>query len=99
MATYLELESLRNNSELRARIRVATGVAADTIRGEVGTTPNHTARLAWAKLVFEKPAEMGDQLFWAVLVANKSATLANITGAPDTAIQTNVDAAVDLFAV
>lgn len=37
-------------------------------------------------------------MFLAVLAANNAATVANITGATDVAIQTNVDDHIDLFA-
>ena len=97
MASYTELEELRNDTTLKARVRVATMIAAETIRTEAAPA-NSAQRLAWAKSVFENPSTMGEQMFWAVLAANKDVAKATIQAAGDAAIQTNVDAAVDLFA-
>jgi len=98
MATYAELYSLRNDSALRNRVRVAVIVAADTIRTEDGGTANHTNRVIWAAAVFAAPTTEADRMFMAILAANKDATVAQIQSATDAAIQTKVDAAVDLFA-
>jgi len=98
MATYNELRGLFNSSDLKNRVSVACIVAAETIRGEdVGTT-NHTNRLAWAKQAFSNPNGMATQMLMALLAANKDAAVAAIEGASDAALQTKVDAAVDLFA-
>lgn len=99
MATYLELLSAANNDTVRQKVRVACIIAAETVRGELTSVANHTARMAWAKAVFDNPEAMGNKMLWAVLAQNKSATLAAIQGASDTAVQNNVDAAIDLFAV
>lgn len=99
MATYLELEALRNNSGLLARVRVAVWVAAETVRTELDTTPNHANRLVWARDVFTAPEPQAQRMYWALLATNKDQTIAQITSATDAQIQTAVDAAVDLFAV
>jgi len=99
MATYTELEGLRNDTALFGKVRVATWIAAEIIRNEAPATPNNVNRLLWAKAVFEGEEGKARQMFWAVLAANKDVALAAITGATDVAIQTAVDAAVDLFAV
>ena len=98
MATYAELYNLQSDSALKNRVAVACVVAAEAIRGEDDATPNHASRILWAAAVFQNPAQEATRLFWAVLAANKDATVAQITGASDSAIQDNVDAAVDLFA-
>ena len=98
MATYEELFKLRNNSTLRNKVAVAVAIAADGIRTETAGTTNHANRLIWAKQAMENPSSVGEQVYFAILAANKDKTVAQITGAADTAIQTNVDAAVDLFA-
>lgn len=98
MATYVELYDVQNENEILHRIVVATAIAAETIRTEDGGTPNHANRLLWAALAFGNPSAVSRQLLWAVLAANKDATVANITGATDAAIQANVDAVVDIFA-
>ena len=99
MATYAELEELRGDSALFERVRVATWVAAETVRTEAPATANHIERLVWAKDVFERPDIRAKQMFFAVLAANKAITKTAIEGAADAALQTAVDAAVDLFAV
>jgi hypothetical protein len=99
MASYTELFALRTDSPLKNRVIVACVVAAEAIRTELGSVPNHANRLAWSAAVFANPDREGDRMYWAVLAANKSATVGNIQNATDAAIQTAVDAAVDIFAV
>ena len=99
MAKYTELHGLfTGESELRNRVQVAVIVAAETIRGEDGATDNHANRLLWAASAFENPGGMANRILMAVLAVNKSATLAQITGATDEALQNNVNAVIDLFA-
>lgn len=98
MATYTELFGLNNNSDLRNKITVACIVAAEKIRVEVDTAPNHANRLTWAIAVFANPAHEAERLTWAVLAQNRTAQVADITGASDATIQTAVDAAVNVFA-
>ena len=98
MATYTELFDLRSNSDLRNRVAVALIIAAETVRGEDGGTTNHANRLIWAKQVFEGGLAQANQMLAAVLAANASSTVSQITSATDAAIQTNVDAVVDVFA-
>lgn len=99
MATYAELLTASENATLRNKIRVAVIVAAEVVRTEAAQTANHTARLAWAKRVFESPVVEADRMMWAVLAQNRAATLAQITGAADDTVQTAVNAAIDVFAV
>ena len=98
MATYAELLQAAENPDLNNKIRVAVVIAAETVRTENVATANHTNRLLWAKAVFNSPNTEARRMLWAVLAQNKAATLAQITGATDTAVQTAVDAAVDVFA-
>ncbi|KKL99849.1 hypothetical protein LCGC14_1810340 [marine sediment metagenome] len=99
MATYSELFGILGDSLLRNKITVAVGVAAETIRTEVDTTPNHTERVVWSKKAFTGPALVADEILWSVIMANRSLTIAQILGAGDSAIQANVDAVIDHFAV
>ena len=99
MATYIELFNLRDDSDLRNKTAVAVVVAAEQVRLEADTTPNHANRLLWSKAVFENPIEEATRMLWVLLAGNKSLTVAQIKGASDIAMQTKVDAAVDLFAV
>lgn len=98
MATYAELYDLRSDSALRNRVLVACAIAAEAIRIEDSGAANHAARLTWSKAVFADPNREAERMLWAVLAANKSATVAQITGASDATIQTAVNAAVNLFA-
>jgi len=98
MAAYTDLYGLFNNSELRNKMRVAVVVAAETIRGEDAGTDNHANRLVWAKNAFQNPESAADAMLKALLAANKDLEVAQITGASDAAIQTKVDAAVNVFA-
>lgn len=98
MATYEELFPLLQDSELRNRITVAVGIAADGIRSEAPATANHANRLIWAKRAFSRPRQVAQEIHWAVIIANAAATVTQIKNATDAAIQANVDAAVDIFA-
>ena len=98
MATYLELRSLFNDSDLFNRIQVASLVAAEAIRTEDVGTVNHANRLIWAKSAFKSPVGTAKEMIMAVLAGNSSLTVEQITGATDAAIQTKVNAAVDIFA-
>ena len=98
MATYAELIIASQNGTLTDKIKVACFIAAEVVRTEVGTTPNHTNRLLWAKQVYADPSRESTRMTWAVLAQNAAQTLAAITGASDSAVQTAVNAAVDVFA-
>ena len=98
MATYTELVTASNNSALVTRIQVACAVAADKIRLEADTTPNHANRVLWARNAFADPGAASKGILWSVLAQNRSATLAQIVAADDAAVQTAVDAAVDAVA-
>lgn len=99
MASYPELYGLKNDSALRNRVLTACIIAAEAIMNEVDTTPNHANRLIWSAVVFANPAAEADRMFMAVLAANKDHTVVQIRGATDEAIQVNVNAHVDLFAM
>jgi len=98
MATYLDLFNVHSNDDLRNRIAIACIVAADAIRTEAPTTVNHANRMLWAKRVFEDPNSVASSMLWALLAANKGASIANIENASDNAIQSNVNDAIEVFA-
>lgn len=98
MATYDEILQANGTTALINKVRVAVVVSATNIMGEADTTVNHANRMLWAKQVFADPAAMGQKMMWPVLAQNKALTLAQITGASDSAVQTAVDAAVNVFA-
>lgn len=98
MATYQELFDLRRDQVLLDKITVAVIIAADTIYNEAGGTANHANRLIWAREASKSPRAMAEVFMAAVLAANKAVAAGSISGAADTAIQTNVDDVVDNFA-
>ena len=98
MATYQELLTASEDSDLRNKLRVAVVVAAETVRTELTSVPNHANRLIWAKKVFTNPDAEVLPMLWATLAANRANSLAQILGASDAVVQTAVDAAVDVLA-
>lgn len=98
MATYEELYNLRTDSALKNRVTTACIIAAEAVMLEDGGTANHANRLLWARAVFANPENEAERMFMAILAANSGLTKAAIQGATDSAIQTNVDDHIDLFA-
>jgi hypothetical protein len=98
MATYAELLQASENEALNKRVRVACVVAAEIVRGEQASVPNHANRLVWAKSVFSNPDDAARKMLWVVLAQNRTYGLNEITTAEDAAVQTAVNAAVDVFA-
>ena len=98
MAAYSELYGLMSNSVLRNKIAVAVGVAAETIRLEDGSVPNHANRLIWAARAYSQPITVASECQWAVIITNRALDVATILAAGDAAIQNNVDDVVNMFA-
>lgn len=101
MATYSEILDIASNTTgdaLRKRVRVAVIVAADIVRGELVTVPNHANRMAWAKTVLQNPDQEATRMLWAVLAQNRAATQAQIVAADDATVQGAVNLAIDLLA-
>lgn len=96
MATFAELVTASANAALVEKIKIATLIAADNIRLEGTGAANHQARVRWAAKVFTDPEAEATRMIWPVLIQNRAATLAQITGASDAAVQTAVDAAVSV---
>lgn len=92
MATYSELFDLRSNSALRNKVAVACVKKAQNLL-DLATPSN--SQVAWANSAIGSPLGMADKILNYVLAANSSATSAQITGATDSAVQDNVNAAVD----
>lgn len=91
MATYLELQSLFNDNDLRLRTRAATVIAASNLLAAGTPTANDRA---FAALVAANPTAISQQVLMFVIASNKDATLSQIQGAADAALQTNVDAVI-----
>jgi hypothetical protein len=105
MATYLEVRSLFGESELIKKVMVAAIISAEKISSGNDDVPPfdqtagmHDNRVRWAANAITDTAQESDRLLKVVLAANADLTLAQIEGATDAAIQSNVDAAVDLIA-
>jgi len=100
MATYSELHDFKtgpDSQDLVNRITVAVSVKAHAIADAASPT---TEQIAWAVAALAAPRAKADIIVHYVLAANKDLTLAQITAASDSAVQNNVDAAVDdLFGV
>lgn len=92
MATYAELFDLRTDSSLRNRIAVAVAIKAQSlIDGESPTA----AEIAWANEAIRDPEGKAMTLQNYVLAANANASVSQIQNASDTAVQNNVNKAVD----
>jgi hypothetical protein len=102
MATYFELLTAYENSDLNRRVRVAVLIAAEKIRTESPATPNNANRVLWAKETFRDPSTAAQRMLPVVIakaqVDTPAVTLGQITGASDATVQTSVDAAVNVFA-
>lgn len=98
MATYAQIVNVLEDEGLARSVRAAVMVAADTVRAEVSSTPNHANRLAWARSVMISPESSSLAMLRAVVMQKRAETAGAIRGLSDTDVQTAVDAAVDLFA-
>lgn len=92
MATYAELFSIQNDATLRNKIQIAVTIKAQSLIDLASPTAN---QVAWASNALRDPVVVMTKIMPYVLAANKSATQSQITGASDSAVQANVDAAVD----
>lgn len=98
MATYLELYTLRGNPDLKQKIAVALTIAADTIRGELASVNGHTSRITWAQEVLGRLDAEAEKALTLLLAANQANTTAQIQGASDSAIQSNVNDIINILA-
>lgn len=90
MASYIELRNLFDSSDIRNKVTTATVIAAHNL---LTGAPSANDR-AFADAVFSNPKSVGNKVYMAVIAANKSATVSQIEGASDSAIQTNVDGVI-----
>ena len=97
MATYDELYLLSQNGPLKNRVTVACLMAAEIIRTELTSVPNHAARLVWARKALENPDAVAVAALRAALVQNDELTVVQIQGATDAALQIAVNSAIDLL--
>lgn len=92
MATYLELYDLHNDESLRHRVAVAVTIKAQSLLNLATPT---AGQVTWAIEALNNPLTKTDQLFRYVLAVNNALTTAQITSATDSAIQTQINSAVD----
>ncbi len=92
MATLAELQDLAHNNDLRGKIERAITIKALAVTKEA--TPS-ADRLQWGDDALSSPEGQIQLMLNYVLAENASLTITQITSAVDTAIQTNVDDAVD----
>ena len=99
MATYNQLLALSGDAtNLDGDIRVAIALAAEAVRTEIDTTPNHVNRLKWAAAAMADPAGQVQRFKWAVLAQKQSLTPTQIRQLSDADLLAAVLTAVDLFA-
>ena len=91
MATLLELRGLFSDSDLQDRVEAALIISAQGLL-DAPTPPANDQK--YAAQVFANPRAEARKALMSVLAANESATLAQIQGATDAAIKTNVDAVI-----
>lgn len=96
MATYSELHDLFNDSTLLDKVEAAVVIAAQGIIG--GAETNQAQRDKWAEQALSNTRDTAEKMLPAIVAANKGITADQIKNAADSAIQTNVDATVNLFA-
>lgn len=95
MATYIELSDLRGiaaTDNLRKKIAVACLVKAKAIASLPTPTP---AQKSWAVSALANPGQHSDTLLNFILATYTAQTVATITGATDSQVQSAVDSAVD----
>ena len=93
MATYKELNVLFTDALLRDRVETAIVIAAEGILSVDPT--GKEAEVQWAADVIANSGKHGSDALKLVLAANKDISVANIQGASDSNIQSNVDDMVD----
>ena len=87
MATLKELRDLFNDSDLLEKVEAALIISAQSL---LGGTPT-AADTAWAAHAFANTNTEAKKALMAVLASNSTATPAQILGATDSTIQSNVD--------
>lgn len=96
---YAQLINTAEDEGLARSVRAACVMAAEAIRTELGTTPNHAARVRWARQVLGGGLNATvTQMVWLVLSQNITLTPAQARALTDAQVQTAVNAAVDLLA-
>lgn len=95
MASLLELSDFAASSDYQTlNKKIVTAIAKKAVSIGNLTTPT-TAQIEWCKAALAAPGLEARTIINYVLAANASATIAQIVGASDAAIETQVNAAID----
>ena len=95
MATLQELKGLMKDSDLNEKVAAALIIAVQAVLDGTPTADQQK----YAAAVFANPVAEAKKAQASVLASNASATVAQITGATDASIQTNVNDVIDTLAV
>jgi hypothetical protein len=95
MATYAELAGIREESEWNSFMNKVRVACAEKATNVIDSTSPPASRLEWAKEAIADKNRAGDNIVDYVIMSNNGASIATILGAGDTAIQNNVNSAVD----
>lgn len=98
MATYVELFTLQSDATLLQRVTSALNVASVTVFEESGSTPGHDRRVLFAKAIVSNQTNTAQAMLKFLLGKFNANTVAQIQGATDAQLQTEVNAAINLFA-
>jgi hypothetical protein len=98
MASYAELRGLIGEDVYQKKIEAACVDAAYLVLAEDDGTANHAARIALAFKIIEEPIKFGAYFARVILLKNKAATVAQITGANDATALGEVQAVYNEFA-
>lgn len=95
MALFTELDTVVADNDLRERVKVSALIQAQAWMS--GGTPTANQR-AWAARVLKNPDADVLALTWAVVIANRGLTTAQILSASDSSVKTAVDGVLPTFA-
>lgn len=99
MATLEELYGIRHDSTLLNKIKQALIHKAETVISESGVTTNHANRVILAKRILKDVELEYEPFVRAIIATNKAATIAQITGAADATIESQLgDTLFNFFA-
>ena len=93
MAKYAEIRALFSNGGLIEQTQVACIIAANDMIAGTPTVPEKS----WAAGVFSNPRSEAQKALMAVLAENKDLSVAQIEGATDAAVQTQVNVVVPIL--
>lgn len=95
MATLLELSDFAASSDYQTlNKKIVTAIAKKAVAIGNLTTPT-AAQIDWCKAALAAPADQARTVINYVLAANAGFTIAQIIAATDTAVETQVNAAID----